>query len=189
MVAIPSYANPNLLIVGDSLSAGYGIRIREAWPSLLQRRLDQQQIEWHIVNASISGDTTVQGLKRLPKLLAQYQPKIVILALGANDGLRGLPILTIRDNLSTLIHSCRKSGAQAILAGMRLPPNYGPDYTREFAAVYPQLAQQENVTFIPLLLEKVDEDFDLMQADGLHPTAFAQKIILENVWRVLKNQL
>ena len=171
-----------ILVLGDSLSAGYGISTNSGWVALLQQRLEQQGYPQRVVNASISGDTTSGGLARLPQALAQHRPQLVILELGANDGLRGLPLEEMRRNLATIIDRSREQGATLLLAGVRLPPNYGALYVKKFHDVYRQLAQNHKVAFVPHLLAGVGGRADLIQADGLHPRANAQGLILDNVW-------
>jgi acyl-CoA thioesterase-1 len=179
----------NLLVLGDSLSAGYGIDPQQGWVALLEQRLSDNNYTYKIINASVSGSTTNQGLQVLPTLLKQYQPKVVIVELGGNDGLRGLPLLTIRKNLSTIVQLSKKYKAKVLLVGVRLPPNYGPAYTGKFQQLFPDLAQQEKVAVIPLFLAGVDENSHLMQGDGIHPIAAAQAILLDNVWPQLKSLL
>ena len=171
-----------ILVLGDSLSAGYGISTNSGWVALLQQRLEQQGYRQRVVNASISGDTTSGGLARLPQALAQHRPQLVILELGANDGLRGLPLEEMRRNLATIIDKSREQGATLLLAGVRLPPNYGALYVKTFHDVYRQLARNHKVAFVPYLLTGVSGRANLMQADGLHPRANAQRLILDNVW-------
>ncbi len=171
-----------ILVLGDSLSAGYGISTSSGWVALLQRRLEQQGYPQRVVNASISGDTTSGGLAHLPQALAQHRPQLVILELGANDGLRGLPLEEMRRNLATIIDKSREQGATLLLVGVRLPPNYGALYVKKFHDVYRQLAQNHKVAFVPHLLAGVGGRADLIQADGLHPRANAQGLILDNVW-------
>ncbi|MDM7323008.1 MAG: arylesterase [Gammaproteobacteria bacterium] len=172
-----------LLIVGDSLSAGYGVAREQAWPSLLQKRLRELGVDVQVVNASISGETSASGRARLPALLQRHRPRWVIIELGANDGLRGLDLTVLRQHLGAMLEQVRAAGATPILAGMRLPPNYGVTYTREFAAIYAELAR-EYVT-IPFLLAGVAGQPHLNQADGIHPNAEGQRLILENGWAVL----
>ncbi|MCH6583067.1 MAG: arylesterase [Gammaproteobacteria bacterium] len=173
---------PVILVLGDSLSAGYGISTSSGWVALLQRRLEQQGYPQRVVNASISGDTTSGGLARLPQALAQHQPQLVILELGANDGLRGLSLEEMRRNLVTIIDKSREQGATLLLVGVRLPPNYGALYVKKFHDVYRQLAQKHKVAFVPYLLAGVGGRADLIQADGLHPRAKAQGLILDSIW-------
>ena len=171
-----------ILVLGDSLSAGYGISTSSGWVALLQRRLEQQGYPQRVVNASISGDTTSGGLARLPQALAQHQPQLVILELGANDGLRGLSLEEMRRNLVTIIDKSSEQGATLLLVGVRLPPNYGALYVKKFHDVYRQLAQKHKVAFVPYLLAGVGGRADLIQADGLHPRAKAQGLILDSIW-------
>lgn len=177
---------PVLLVVGDSLSSGYGIELRSGWVSLLQDRLRQQGYPHRVVNASISGDTTAGGRARLADMLKRQNPQIVILELGGNDGLRGLSLIETRANLNAMIQSAKGSGARVLLTGVHIPPNYGPDYTKKFHAIYQDLARSQQVARVPFLLEDVALNPELMQADGLHPRANAQSRILDNVWPHLK---
>mgnify|MGYP000704598267 CR=1 FL=1 len=177
---------PGLLVVGDSLSAGYGIELRAGWVSLLQERLRQQGYPHRVVNASISGDTTAGGRARLADLLKRERPQIMILELGGNDGLRGLSLVETRANLNAMIQAAKASGARVLLTGIHIPPNYGPDYSKKFHAIYQDLARSQQVTRVPFLLEGIALNPELMQADGLHPRANAQPRILENVWPHLK---
>lgn len=184
--AIPCFAkNNNILILGDSLSAGYGIDKQQSWVTLLQNKLIAEKQSYIIINASISGETTSNGLLRLPALLKKYHPKIIIIALGGNDGLRGIPISTIKDNLTKMISLAKQQG-KVILAGVRLPPNFGKRYTTEFQELFPHLAAQYNVEVVPLLLNNVDNQLELLQTDQIHPNAQAQNIILSNVWPKLE---
>lgn len=172
---------PRLLVVGDSLSAGYGLASNEGWVSILKQRLS---IEYHVdvVNASISGETTLGGLNRIQKLLEQHSPSVVILELGGNDGLRGLPIADMKDNLRRIITTLQKRSIQILLVGMKLPPNYGEHYTRAFYNVYTQLAKEYNVPLVPFMLEGIANNWDMMQSDGIHPRAEAQSQILSTMW-------
>jgi len=174
-----------LLILGDSLSAGYGIPSGQGWVRLLQERLEQQPGDWSVVNASISGETTDGGLRRLPALLERYQPAVVVIELGGNDGLRGFPPELIENNLARMIELTREAGAQAVLVGMQMPPNYGPRYTRAFADIYPRLSDRYNLPLVPFFLDGIYDRDDLMQADGIHPNADAQPRLLDNIWPVL----
>lgn len=169
---------PALLILGDSLSAAYNIDPARSWPQLLQARLPQYQV----INRSISGATTAQGLALLPDSLKQHKPAIVLLELGANDGLQGKPPGLIEDNLNQLIQQIKNQGSQVLLIGIRMPPNLGKRYTESFYALYPRLAQRHQVPLVPFLLKGVATDSNLMQADGLHPKAEAQEQILTNIW-------
>ncbi len=173
---------PTILVLGDSLSAAYGLRTDEGWVALLERRLVQAGLDYRVVNASISGDTTGGGLTRLPQALERHRPSLVVIELGANDGLRGLPFREIEANLTALIGLARAAGAQVLLVGVRLPPNYGAAYTEGFQASLRKVAEAEAVPLAPDLLAGVAEDRQLMQADGLHPKAEAQSMLLANVW-------
>ena len=174
-----------ILVVGDSLSAAYGMQPQQGWVHLLQNRLQPYQDKYHVINASISGDTTAGGRSRLPALLTQHKPHIVVIELGANDGLRGLPLKAMRNNLSNMIRLAQSSGASVLLVGVRIPPNYGPKYTKKFRRVYLDLAKQYHVSLVPYLLNGVSEKLELMQADTFHPKAEAQAIILNNIWEQL----
>jgi len=176
-----------LLVMGDSLSAGYGMSLAQAWPALLQTQLNQVlgEHQWQVINASVSGETTQGGVRRLPGLLAQYQPQWVLLELGANDGLRGYPIAKMTANLSRMIVQSQTAGAKVAVLGIQLPPNYGARYTGPFFHQYAHLAQQHNTALVPLILEDIAIHPHLMQADGLHPTQAAQTLILDNVWQHL----
>ena len=171
-----------ILVLGDSLSAAYGIDISQGWVHLLQRRLESRGFEHRVVNASISGETTRGGLARLEKTLDSVRPGIVIVALGGNDGLRGLSLVETRSNLAAILQTVIDHGARVVLVGMRLPPNYGPEYTQRFEAIYVELAKQFATPLVPFLLDGVAEDPSLMQLDGLHPRAEAQPALLDNVW-------
>jgi len=177
---------PTILVVGDSLSAGYGIELSQGWVSLLERRLAEEKLPYRVVNASVSGDVSRSGLTRLPAALERYRPAIVMLELGGNDGLQGLPLRQLEQNLAAMIELCRQAGAQVVLAGMRIPPNYGPRYSQGFQAVFEHLAKRYDIPLIPFLLEGVGGHPELMQSDGVHPRAEAQPKMLENVWVVLK---
>jgi acyl-CoA thioesterase-1 len=177
---------PVILVLGDSLSAGFGIAQADGWVSLLQGRLGERGLDYGVVNASISGETTAGGLTRLPQLVERHRPAVLVVALGANDGLRGLNLDVPRENLTRMVRIGRAAGARVLLVGIRLPPNYGAAYERAFQAVFNQVAEAEGVPLVPFLLAGVAEDWGLMQADGIHPTAAAQERILENVWPVLE---
>lgn len=182
----PATAAPRtLLVIGDSLSAGYGVDQERGWVSLLERRFERFGYEYHIVNASVSGDTTSGGLARLPRALERTRPQVVVLELGGNDGLRGLPLPEMRANLSAMIAAVRRTGARVLLVGVPLPPNYGP-YARRFQEVFRELAAEHEVALVPDLLDGVAERSTLMQVDGIHPTAEAQARMLDNVWRGLE---
>jgi acyl-CoA thioesterase I len=177
---------PVILIVGDSLSAGYGVAVDATWVALLERRLTNQGYGYRVVNASISGDTTGGALSRLPRALELHRPAIVILELGGNDGLRGLPLKQVRANFESMLTQIKAQGAQPVLIGMRMPTNYGPDYADGFHGLYGELAKKYGAPHLDFFLEKVALEPNLMQADGIHPTAKAQPILLDNVWPVLR---
>lgn len=183
----PAFAeNPKILIFGDSLSAAYGISPQQGWAALLQKKLHLEQYDYDVVNASISGETTSGGVSRIKTTLQQTKPVIVVLELGANDGLRGLSIQEMTRNLNTIIQQSKKNGAKVMLIGMRIPPNYGPQYTEAFRLSYQQLSIQHKIPLVPFMLEKVAAKPRLIQDDGLHPNALGQTIILENIWPKLK---
>ncbi len=177
---------PVFLILGDSLSAGYGVAREKNWVSLLQQRFNSKKLNLRIVNASISGDTTGNGLVRLPAALDEHRPAWLLIELGANDGLRGLPLSLLRSNLKKLILLGQQSQAQVLLMAIRIPPNYGKKYTQRFNALYTELAQETGVTLLPFMLNNIALYPELMQADRLHPTEQAQKIIMENIWEEIK---
>ena len=175
-----------ILIVGDSISAGFGLDTRLGWVSLLEQRLEREGHDDRVVNASISGDTSAGGQARLPALLTEHKPDVVIVELGGNDGLRGQPPAQLQQNLAAMIDAAKTAGAKVLLLGMQLPPNYGPRYTEAFARVYTQLADEKQIALVPFFLEGVGGNPQWMQADGLHPAAAAQKRLLDNVWPALK---
>jgi acyl-CoA thioesterase I len=179
-------AKPVILVVGDSLSAGYGVAVEATWVALLERRLANQGYGYRVVNASISGDTTGGALSRLPRALELHRPSIVILELGGNDGLRGLPLKQMRANLEAMLTQVRAAGARAVLIGMRIPTNYGPAYADGFHALYGELAKKYGAAHLDFFLDKVALDPSLMQSDGIHPNAKAQPILLDNLWPVLQ---
>jgi acyl-CoA thioesterase-1 len=175
-----------ILVWGDSLSASYRMDEQQGWVALLQEKLSAEgRLDWRVVNGSVSGETTAGGLARLPAMLASTSPDIVILELGGNDGLRGLPVPTIRENLAQMIKLSQDAGARVLLSGIQIPPNYGPRYTGPFYAQYTELAEQYGLALIPFLLDGIAENAELMQDDGIHPTAEAQPLIVEIVWPVL----
>lgn len=181
-ISTTSWALPKILVIGDSLAAGYGIDIQHGWVALIQKQLANR---YQVINAGISGDTTANGLARLPEALQRHQPKIVVLELGGNDGLRGVPIAVIKNNLEKMIRLAKKSAQQVVLVGVRIPPNYGPQYTQQFQNIYLELAKKYSLPIVPFLLKNVDDQDHLMQADRIHPTQEAQSMIFENVWQVL----
>lgn len=186
LISVPSFATSTILILGDSLSAGYGIDTQQGWVALLRNRLQKSGYDYQVINASISGDTTSEGVERLPDALNSYHPEIVIIELGGNDALRGIPFNTTQQNLSRLIMMSQKNKTKILLLGLRLPPNYGPVYDQKFQTDYTNLAKQYHVAVVPLFLNGVDSNPQLMQDDGIHPRQEAQSILLNNVWPVLK---
>ena len=174
------------MVLGDSLSAAYGIAQARGWVALLGERLKDERLDYIVVNASISGDTTSGGLARLPKVLQQHKPAVVVVELGGNDGLRGLPLAQMKQNLASIIAQSHKAGARVLLVGMKVPPNYGPDYAHAFEAVYAELARTHKTALVPFLLEDFAEKPDFFQPDRIHPTAAAQPLMLERVWTALR---
>ncbi len=187
--ACASTVAPTILVFGDSLSAAYGIPRESGWVNLLVKRLETRQPPFRVINASVSGETSAGGLTRLPEVLATHHPKLTILALGANDGLRGLPSRETARNLETMVRLLQKQGSEVLLVGMQLPPNYGPAYTRKFLALYSEVARSRRVRLVPFLLEGMAGQRQRFQADGLHPDAEAQPVLLDNVWRELSPML
>ncbi|WP_177431598.1 arylesterase [Pseudomonas huaxiensis] len=175
-----------VLIVGDSISAAFGLDTRQGWVALLQQRLSNEGYSDKVVNASISGDTSAGGQARLPALLAAHKPSLVVLELGGNDGLRGQLPAQLQQNLASMVDQSRKAGAKVVLLGMQLPPNYGQRYTKAFAQVFTDVATQKNIALVPFFLEGVGGVPDLMQADGIHPAQGAQSRLLENAWPAIK---
>ena len=190
-VVAPVFGSQNtLLIMGDSLSAAYGVQTEDAWVSLLRERLEKQGFTgWEVVNASISGETTDGGLRRLPDLLERHEPEIVMIELGGNDGLRGFPPGVIRQNISKMIEQSQDINADVLLVGMQIPPNYGKPYTEAFATIFPELAERYDTELVPFFLENIYDKEGLMQDDDVHPTAEAQGQLLNNVWPVLEPML
>ena len=179
-------AGQTIVVVGDSLSSGYGIAAEQSWVAMLEERLQAEGYGYRVVNASIAGDTSAGGLARLPRLLEQHTPELVVIELGGNDGLRGQPVTTLRDNLASMIEQSERGGAEVLLAGIQIPPNYGQAYTRSLAAVYPELAERFDVPLVEFLLADVALNRELMQPDGIHPNAAGQQVVFANVWRVLE---
>jgi len=175
-----------VLVVGDSISAAFGLETSQGWVHMLQQRLDTEKRDYQVVNASISGDTSGGGLARLPALLAEYDPEIVIIELGGNDGLRGQPPAQLNRNLAAMVDLSREADAEVVLLGMRLPPNLGQRYTSAFAHAFDSLAQERDLPYVPFFLEGVGGVEGMMQADLIHPTAGAQQRLLDNVWPVLE---
>jgi acyl-CoA thioesterase-1 len=182
-------ADRTIVVLGDSLSSGYGLDAEQSWVSLLENHLDAQAYGYEVVNASIAGDTSAGGLARLPSLLATYEPEIVVIELGGNDGLRGQPVAKLRQNLVRMIELVKAAGASAVLTGIQIPPNYGPVYTESFARVYSELAEEHDVALVDFLMHGVALEPELMQRDRVHPNAAGQRPMFENVWTVLAELL
>jgi acyl-CoA thioesterase I len=192
-VSLPGVAQAaparTIVVLGDSLSAAYGIEARAGWVNLLEQRLAEQKLTYKVVNASVSGDTTAGGVARLPRLLSEHQPAIVLLELGGNDGLRGMPPSQAKQNLSAMITRAKASGAKVLLLGVRLPPNFGTQYNQRFQQMYTEVAAEQHVPLVPFILEGLTPNATHVQSDGIHPTAAAQPLILENVWPRLRTLL
>ncbi len=184
-LATSAFAEPAIVALGDSLTAGYGVAPDESWPALLQTELAREGYRYRVVNAGVSGDTTAGALRRLDWVL-RVRPEIAMVALGANDGLRGLPVTAMARNLETIVERLRASGTAVLLAGMRVPPNYGDDYAREFATAFADVARRTHVTLMPFLLDGVAAKAALNQADGIHPNAAGHRVIAEHVWPYVK---
>lgn len=176
----------SIVVLGDSISAGYGIPVENSWVALLQQKLDQNNQPYSIANESISGDTTAGGLARINKILDRGKPEILILELGGNDGMRGLSPHIIKNNMLEIINRSKQAGAQVLLLSMRIPPNYGKRYTELFYDIYAQVAEETDVLFVPFLLEDVALNEDMMQSDGIHPNEKGQPVIAEKIWQYLK---
>ena len=175
----------SILVVGDSISAGYGIELEQGWVNLLQQRLTERG-DYQVHNASVSGDTTQIGVARLPTLIKEHHPDIIVIELGGNDGLRGFPLKVMENNLRKMIETALASKAKVLLVGIQIPPNYGPRYTEQFFQTYFKLAQEFSIPLVPFILDKVALEPELMQDDGIHPTAEGQPMLLDNVWPVLE---
>ena len=188
-VHVQAEDEPVILILGDSLSAGYGMDKDQSWVSLLENRLADQKLNFRVLNSSISGDTTQGGLSRLPRLLDRYHPAIVIIELGGNDGLRGIDPDTTRKNIQEMIIQSQAAAAHVLLAGIKLPPNYGQAYIQKFESIYADLALEYNTSLVPFFMQNVVFNADLMQADGIHPNADGQPVLLDTVWQILEPQL
>ena len=178
-----------IMIYGDSLSAGYGLPQKTGWVTLLKKQLKTQQSAYQVINASISGETTLGGLNRIEQVLKRYHPNIVIVELGVNDGLRGLPIKSIHDNLEAIVKACKQSKASILLVGMRLPPNYGATYIQKFSSIYQQIAKRHELRLVPFLLAGFGDKPEYFQEDNMHPNENAQEKILTNVWKVLHKMI
>jgi acyl-CoA thioesterase I len=184
--ACVAHAAATILVFGDSISAGYGLPRDTGWVDLLRARLAREHADYTVVNASVTGETTVGGKARLAGAMKQHQARIVILELGGNDGLRGARIETIRANLATMIEECRRQGGRVLLVGMRVPPNYGADYEKKFNGMFDEMAKKERVPLVPFLFEGFAAERGMFQPDGIHPTEAAQAKMLDNVWPQLR---
>ena len=187
--AISPAESTTIMVYGDSLSAGYGLPQKTGWVSMLEMQLKTQQSVYQIINASISGETTLGGLNRIEQALKRHHPNIVIVELGANDGLRGLPIKSIYDNLEAIVKACKQNKASILLVGMRLPPNYGATYTKKFSAIYQQIAKRHELRLVPFMLAGFGDKPEYFQEDKMHPNKNAQEKILNNVWKVLHKMI
>lgn len=185
LLSLPAWGG-TIMVFGDSLSAGYGLESGQGWVDLLKDRLARKGFHYEVANESISGDTSAGGLARIDNALARHRPDIVVLELGANDGLRGLSLRAMKNNLSSIIEQAKTAGARVLLIGMQMPPNYGPRYTERFSSIYGELAQEQQLPPPPFLLQKVALDPSLMQADNLHPNAKGQPLLLDTVWPSLQ---
>ncbi len=175
-----------ILVFGDSISAAYGLAQKDGWVALLGERLRERKLDYSVANASISGETTAGGAARIDEALARWKPEVVVIALGGNDGLRGLQVSQLKANLTRMVSASKATKARVLLVGMRMPPNYGPRYTREFEEAFVAVAKAESVPLVPFLLDGIGEKRELFQADNIHPTAAAQPIILDTVWKGLE---
>jgi acyl-CoA thioesterase-1 len=182
-------APPVLLVLGDSLSAGYGLKKEDGWVTLLQDRIAREKFDYNVLNASISGETTAGGLSRLPDLLSRYRPAVVVIALGANDGLRGLPLAAMRDQITGMIKDCKAYKARVVLVGVEIPPNYGASYVHDFTASFGAIAKANHVPLVPSLFAGFETQIDMFQGDNYHPNAEAQTRILDNIWPTLRTVL
>jgi len=182
----PEAAKPVIVVLGDSISAEYGLPRDTGWVALMRQRLASERIDYSVANASISGDTTSGGRARMPELMQRLKPSIVVVELGANDALRGVPLSTTEDNLRTIIEEAQQGHAKVVLIGMYVPPNYGPDYTQKFHGLYGQLSKEFHVPLVPFLLAGIADKPEMFQADQMHPTQQAQPVLLNNVWPTLK---
>jgi acyl-CoA thioesterase I len=178
-----------ILVVGDSLSAAYGLRQEEGWVELMRRRIAQEKLDYSVVNASISGETTAGGASRIAALLDLHRPAVVVVALGGNDGLRGTPLATVRAQLAAILRECRRRGAKALLVGVQVPPNYGIEYARDFSGLFARVAREAGVPAVPSILAGFGDRRDLFQADGIHPVASAEPMVLDNIWQQLRPML
>ncbi len=188
LVSLPVSAQ-SILVVGDSISAAFGLEIEQGWVHMLQERLQEQDYPHEVINASVSGDTTAGGVARLPRLLERHEPDLVLIELGGNDGLRAMPPANMQQNLSRMIELSKQAGADAILLGMMIPPNYGVRYTEAFNQAFVNASEEHSTPLLPFLLEGIGDAPELMQADRIHPTAAAQEKILDNAWPVIRDWL
>jgi acyl-CoA thioesterase I len=188
-MALWAHAQPVILVYGDSLSAGYGLPQDKGWVALLADRLRAEKFDYRVVNASVSGETTMGGAKRLDAVLAQHRPAIVVIELGGNDGLRGLSLTATRQNLDAIVRTARSAGTKPLLVGMQLPPNYGTAYTEKFQALFDGVAREQRIPLVPFMLAGFGEKREYFQADGIHPTVEAQPLILDNIWPLLRPML
>jgi acyl-CoA thioesterase-1 len=184
--AAPSFAARTVMVFGDSLSAAYNLSAEQGWVSLLGERITRAKLPWSVVNASVSGETTAGGLRRMAEDLKRHNPSIVVIALGANDALRGQPVAGMRSNLEQMIRLARQARAEPVLVGLMIPPNYGIDYAAQFRDMYPSIAAKNRVALVPFLLEGIADNPEMFQRDQLHPTAEAQRRIADNVWPVIE---
>lgn len=184
---LPAHAKSTILILGDSLSAGYGLKANESWVNLLEEKLKQNNLDYSVVNGSVSGATSADGLQTLPNLLKTYQPQVLVVALGSNDGLRGNSLLSLKNNLTKIIKIADADKIQVLLIGFQIPSNYGASYTTGFAKIYPELSKQYDVPLVPFMLQGFATNLAYFQKDHLHPTAAAQPIILDNIWPYLQS--
>ncbi|MFT6464922.1 arylesterase [Halopseudomonas sp.] len=191
MVPVLPASAQGILIVGDSISAAFGLEIDQGWTALLEERLEEEGADIEVMNASVSGDTTAGGLARLPRLLEQHNPDLVVIELGGNDGLRGMPPTNMQQNLSAMVEQSQEAGAEVLLLGMRIPPNYGVRYTQAFEQVFADISEKYDVALLPFVLDGIagEADQSLMQSDGIHPTAEGQPLILDNVWPYIETRL
>jgi acyl-CoA thioesterase-1 len=185
VIGAPAHAAPKILVFGDSLSSAYGFAEKHGWVALLAERLKRERADYSVVNASISGETTAGGLARLPRMLAEHRPAVLVLQLGGNDGLRGLPVAQMRENLARMAALAQKAGARVLVVGMRMPPNYGPDYAAAFEASFGEVSRERRAALVPFLLEGFAEKAELFQPDRIHPNEQAQPLVLETVMKGL----
>ena len=186
LVPLAAGATRTLMVFGDSLSAAYNLPVEQGWVHLVEQRIAEAKLPWKVVNASISGETTAGGLRRLPEDLKRHKPDMVLIELGANDALRGQPVAGIRSNLVEMIKLARKARAQPVVVGLMIPPNYGIEYAAQFRGLYADVAREQKAALVPFLLEGIADQPEMFQADQLHPTAAGEKRVADNVWATLK---